>query len=145
MKSNLNYVSVLIIHVLGVAPLLICLLQNVSASAFLSPIRQRTFQKMAPGLLEQNSGAQPPSIPTESETLKGELFALLDATPANAPTSRGLTDSILSTVQALEKSCPTPDEKVVPNLAGTWELLWTTQDRSSQEFNRLGPLRNWIK
>lgn len=80
------------------------------------------------------------------QELREELLELLDATPANAPTSRDLTDTLLGVVQKLEDNgCPTPDEDVVAKLGGTWELLWTTQDRSSDQFAAMGPLRTWIK
>jgi len=76
---------------------------------------------------------------------KQELLQLLQETPANAPTSRDLTASLLGVVQDLERVCPTSDPEVLTKLGGTWELLWTTQDRSSPQFNNGNPLRTWIK
>lgn len=82
---------------------------------------------------------------TERETLLDELTQLLESTPANAPTSRGFTNSILQKVRKLEENCPTAETDVISKLAGNWELLWTTQDTSSEQYNSLGPLLTWIK
>jgi len=83
-----------------------------------------------------------------SEKVDG-LLALLDSVPSNLPTPKSLTENILSAVQNLEKECPTPDESVLSELSGNWELLWTAQDRSSQQYinggiaNRIiNPLEN---
>lgn len=85
-------------------------------------------------------------LSVEQQALRDELFKFLDATPANAPTSRDLTQTLLRVVQKLEDlGCPTPDDEVVTKLGGTWELLWTAQDRTSDQFNALGPFRTWIK
>jgi PAP_fibrillin len=81
----------------------------------------------------------------ERESLLQELIQLLESTPANAPTSREFTNSILEVVRKLESDCPTPENDVVDKLGGTWELLWTTQDTSSEQYNSLGPFLNWIK
>ena len=78
---------------------------------------------------------------------KSKLFDLLDEVPSNAPTPRGLTDDILAAVRVLERQCPTPDDDVLSELAGNWELLWTAQDKSSAESQRgvlsfINPLEN---
>ena len=75
---------------------------------------------------------------------RSELLQLLKQTPSNAPTSRKLTKDILTKLDELEELCPTPDNEVLKNLAGSWELLWTTQDRRSEEW-RLNPFGTWIK
>lgn len=82
---------------------------------------------------------------TPALILKQELLDLLASTPTNAPTSRDVTQSILSKIQQLEQYCPTPPEEVVSKLAGNWELLWTTQDTTSIEYQQSNPLRTWIK
>jgi len=78
---------------------------------------------------------------------KSKLLDLLDDVPSNAPTPRGLTDGILSAARVLEDCCPTPDDDVLSELAGNWELLWTAQDQSSAESQRgvrsfINPLEN---
>ena len=78
---------------------------------------------------------------------KSKLFDLLDDVPSNAPTPRGLTDDILAAVRVLERQCPTPDDAVLLELAGNWELLWTAQDKSSAESQQgllslINPLEN---
>jgi len=75
-------------------------------------------------------------------SIKAQLLQLLlEKTPRNVPTSASLTSEILAMVRQLEEECPTPDDSVLQELAGTWELLWTTQDRSSPESKRLS---SWI-
>jgi hypothetical protein len=37
------------------------------------------------------------------------------------------------------------ETKFLDKLAGNWELLWTTQDDQSDEWNMAGPFRRWIK
>ena len=71
------------------------------------------------------------------------LLALLDSVPSNLPTSKSLTDEVLDAVKNLEKECPTSDESVLSELSGNWELLWTAQDRSSEQFLK-GGLANVI-
>jgi len=77
-----------------------------------------------------------------------ELLTLLDSVPSNLPTSRSLTDRILDAVKQLEQDCPTSDGNVLSELSGNWELLWTAQDQSSEQylkggFNRIiNPLEN---
>ncbi len=72
-----------------------------------------------------------------------DLLALLDSVPSNLPTSRSMTDTILSAVQNLEAVCPTPEDKVLSELSGNWELLWTAQDKTSEQYLK-GGLANVI-
>lgn len=72
---------------------------------------------------------------------KVRLQELLAQAPPNRPTPHALTRKILATIQTLE--CPTSDEDILPNLAGSWDLLWTTQDRASPEANS-NIFRSWI-
>jgi hypothetical protein len=76
--------------------------------------------------------------------IKTQLLDLIDGTPSNLPTSKSVTNQILDVVRQMEETCPTPDQDVVGKLGGNWELLWTAQDQSSDEWG-LGPLRTWIK
>ena len=78
------------------------------------------------------------------ESVRDHVLSLISSATANAPTSKDLTTKILESVQRLEALCPTPDDEVLSTLKGNWELLWTAQDTSSDEWN-LGPLRTWIK
>jgi hypothetical protein len=98
------------------------------------------------GHLNEYSVAWAATQGTENARLmiKSELMDSLKETPSNAPTSRKLTSYILGKIDELEKNCPTPDDDVLENLAGNWELLWTTQDRRSSEWRR-NPLRAIIK
>ncbi|KAG7354591.1 plastid lipid-associated PAP/fibrillin family protein [Nitzschia inconspicua] len=88
-------------------------------------------------------------------SLKETLLREIASTPSNAPTSRTVTQSILTTIRELEKTCPMDEndeeeEEEAKNdlflnqLAGNWELLWTTQDDQSDEWNMAGPFRRWI-
>jgi hypothetical protein len=72
------------------------------------------------------------------------LLALLDSVPRNLPTSKSLTDQILNAVQQLEEDCPTSDESVLSELSGNWELLWTAQDRSSEQYIKGGLANRFI-
>jgi hypothetical protein len=81
---------------------------------------------------------------TRRQMVKDQLLSLVSSTPANAPTSTRTTQDILQVVRELEQLCPTPEPEVVPKLGGNWELLWTTQDQSSDEWG-MGPFRTWIK
>jgi hypothetical protein len=78
------------------------------------------------------------------EAVKDQLLQLISTTPSNAPTSKKTTKDMLAVVRELEALCPTPDGEVVPKLGGNWELLWTAQDQSSDEWG-MGPLKRWIK
>ena len=75
---------------------------------------------------------------------KTELQTYILQVPANAPTPKDLTDKILASVRDLESCCPTPEEEVLDELGGNWELIWTAQDRSSPEGQQ-SPLVNFIK
>ena len=70
------------------------------------------------------------------------LLSLLDSVPSNIPTQRSLTSKILDSVKQLEDTCPTPEDLVLSELSGNWELLWTAQDPSSEQFRILNPLEN---
>jgi len=72
------------------------------------------------------------------------LLALLDSVPSNLPTSKSLTDQILNAVQTLEEDCPTSDRSVLSELSGNWELLWTAQDRSSEQYKKGGLANRFI-
>jgi hypothetical protein len=78
------------------------------------------------------------------EDIRTELLDLIALTPTNAPTPPGTTNEMLKVIRELEALCPTPDEGVLSELGGNWELLWTSQDKSSDEW-QLGPLRTWMK
>ena len=90
--------------------------------------------------------ASPTDSPAATATTKQSLLDLLQQTPRSAPTPASLTSEILSTVRALETKCPTDPTRVLDQLAGTWTLLWTTQDKSRAEANSLfafiNPLEN---
>ena len=81
---------------------------------------------------------------SDDDGMKMRLLELIAETPSNMPTSKRLTQEILDVARQLEATCPTPDDQVVEQLAGNWELLWTAQDQRSDEWG-LGPLRTWIK
>ena len=120
--------------------------RSIIRSVFLgmSQQQQSTDDQNNDSVLSSQSSTK--TLTAKQQELRDELFDLLDATPANAPTSRDLTDALLGVVRNLEDNgCPTPDQDVVSKLGGTWELLWTTQDRSSDQFNDMGPFRTWIK
>lgn len=53
------------------------------------------------------------------------LFNLLAKVPSNESTPKELTNQLLEAVALLEKDCATPEEDVLPRLAGNWELIWT--------------------
>lgn len=78
------------------------------------------------------------------EDIRTELLDLIALTPTNAPTPPSKTNEILKVIRELEALCPTPDEGVLSELGGNWELLWTSQDKTSDEW-QLGPLRTWMK
>ena len=84
---------------------------------------------------------QDDSIQSSSDDKVDELLALLDSVPSNLPTSRSLTDRILNAVKNLEEDCPTSEDLVLSKITGNWELLWTAQDQSSEQYIN-GGLRN---
>lgn len=98
---------------------------------------QHYYSPLAAGITDPETDISPLEI-------KRRLLDMIAATPSNMPTSKRQTDDILYVVRQLESNCPTPDQDVVEKLGGNWELLWTAQDQSSDEWG-LGPLRTWIK
>ncbi len=84
------------------------------------------------------------TLGTRRDEIKTRLLELIASTPSNLPTSKSLTNEILDMVRKMEATCPTPNDEVVERLGGNWELLWTAQDQTSDEWG-LGPLRTWIK
>jgi PAP_fibrillin len=89
--------------------------------------------------LRSPTARQPLSAVT---TGKEELLELVQATPSGRATPQRLTALILDKVRTLERSCPTPDDQVLSNLAGAWELLWTAQDPDRPETRRFAS--SWI-
>jgi hypothetical protein len=89
-----------------------------------------------------------PTTPSSSSShsSKEVLFDLiLNQTPPGQATSTVVTRQILQQIQSM--SCPTPDQAIIPALAGSWELLWTAQDPSQPESQRwnnriLNPIEN---
>lgn len=112
-----------------------------SSHCFVPPTLGRIYDQK---FTKSTSWAATDDIDQARETLKNDLLDLLKETPSNAPTSKKLTNDILEKIDDLEKNCPTPDELVLPNLSGNWELLWTAQDKRSTEWKR-NPLRAFIK
>mmetsp|Transcript_29007 Transcript_29007/g.42796 ORF Transcript_29007/g.42796 Transcript_29007/m.42796 type:complete len:279 (-) Transcript_29007:31-867(-) len=78
---------------------------------------------------------------TSRETTKYELLRVIASTPTNSATSKKSTQEIMAIVRDLETQCPSADENVLEKLAGPWELLWTAQDRTSQQVKSL---TSWI-
>lgn len=94
------------------------------------------------------------------ESTKEKLYSLLQATPRNVPTPTDLTQQILSTVRQLEliqeentaqlssSESSSSNEDFLQRLSGNWELLWTTQDKSQREsqkiFSWINPLENQV-
>ena len=125
-------------NVLGVKSFLLLVALVLKSEAFvLRSGRDKPFRY-------QRLGSTRTTDYATNESSKERLLSLISSTPSNAPTSKDLTREILATVRELEAECPTPDSEVVPELAGNWELLWTAQDQSSDEWG-LGPLRRFIK
>jgi hypothetical protein len=84
------------------------------------------------------------NISNENENVDS-LLTLLSKVPSNVPTPKSLTDDILIAVRTLEKDCPTNDDRVLSELAGNWQLLWTTQDQSNVKggwASFINPLEN---
>jgi hypothetical protein len=78
------------------------------------------------------------------DQVKEELCDILKNIPSNRPTGSKETATILSLARQLEDSCPTSDDNVLTQLAGNWELVWTSVDPNSLERRNFSPL-NWIK
>ena len=91
------------------------------------------------------AAASSSSTTTPSDETKQRLLDLLASVPRNAATSSRQTREILATVRALEHHCPTLPEAVLPNSAGKWELVWTAQDKDTNDDSGtpLSPFR-WI-
>jgi len=81
--------------------------------------------------------------PKGTSPCKQQLLRLLNEVPSSAPTPRRLTIDILNKVEEMESLCPTPDDEVLGQLGGNWELQWTAQDRESREWRR-NPMRAYI-
>jgi hypothetical protein len=130
---------------LRAAPLLLLLfLFYNDAKAFVIDSRTSTPAFRLPLLLATPTTTNDDETNTSRERTKNQLLSLVTSTPSNGPTSKHTTNDILAVVRELEAQCPTPEADVVPMLGGNWELLWTAQDQSSDEWG-LGPLRRWIK
>jgi len=86
-----------------------------------------------------------------------ELMELISETPSNAPTPYALTQDILDVVRQLEQQFssqwriydgPSSSQQLQDYLSskvsGTWDLVWTAQDRTSKEsrFNWINPIEN---
>jgi hypothetical protein len=104
-------------------------------------------QTAALRFLSTSQSAQSTKASQNAQSTKAKLLdILLEKAPRNTATSATLTAEILSVVRELEGQCPTPDADVEQELAGVWELLWTTQDRSRPEsqspFAWINPLEN---
>ena len=82
------------------------------------------------------------STSIDQNTVKEKLCSLLQSTPSNVPTPADLTQRILSTVKELEQATNNSEKDVLQELSGNWELLWTTQDKSSPESQQT---LSWIK
>jgi hypothetical protein len=121
--------------------LFVLLVVRVHAFVLSSRISLRSWGGTTTFLAKANLDQDMDSLNVE---IKRQLLDLIAATPSNLPTSKRQTDKILCVVRSLELQCPTADEDVVDKLAGNWELLWTAQDQTSDEWG-LGPLRTWIK
>lgn len=78
------------------------------------------------------------------ESNKDKLLRIISSAPSNAATSRDTTRKIIDAVRDLESSCPTLDENVIDRSAGSWELLWTAQDQSSEQARSLSPWNRFI-
>jgi hypothetical protein len=97
------------------------------------------------------------SIDTERpvDLLKKDLFGLLDTIPANVPTPPDTTKKLLDIVRQIEdtrvdiqgqgENEKDEDDEFLNKIGGTWELVWTTQDRESRTFNEQASWRTFIK
>jgi hypothetical protein len=144
-----------IIHRLHLILLSLCAIHT--ATAFLSSTTPTLIVSRGSGVIEKEqtaalsfSSTSQNALSTKasqnSQSTKAKLLDIFEKAPRNAPTSASLTAEILSVVRELEGQCPTPDADVQQELAGVWELLWTTQDRSRPEsqslFAWINPLEN---
>jgi hypothetical protein len=108
---------------------------------------------------DTNSDTTTISSSSMRDKCKDDLLQQIAVTPSNGPTSPSATKSILMSIRVLEEFCPMGTTKTMPlvdqtnrnnevflnMLAGNWDLLWTTQDVRSDEWNLAGPFRRWIK
>jgi hypothetical protein len=120
-----------------------------AATAFLPSTSPTRIVSIGSGVIEKEQAAvlRFASASHNAHSTKARLLdILLDKAPRNAPTSASLTAEILSVVRELEAQCPTLDTDVQEELAGVWELLWTTQDLSRPEsqspLSWINPLEN---
>lgn len=84
---------------------------------------------------------------TNNNDNKLALLDLLSKVPSNESTPKKLTREILQAVANLENDCPTPEEDVLPKIAGNWELIWTAQDIASlskRNNDRINPFATFI-
>jgi len=89
--------------------------------------------------------------------LREKLLSLLNDIPSNAPTSPEQTKILLDVIRKLEdgnnNSSNNNDsgrarvgtDSFIEQLSGPWELVWTTQDRSSDVYKQQLPFQTWIK
>lgn len=136
----------------GIAHLFALLIPH-TAFAFVGSFQQ--YQSRRPVLFPKQQHHHPTTTTTTTARFaidavtvnKEELLSLLQDTPSGRATPKRLTEKILDIVRQLERKCPTPDDKVLQLLSGSWELLWTAQDPESPETNRaftswINPLEN---
>jgi len=95
-------------------------------------------------LFSSNSSGADYSVKEKRGLLKESLLSLIGSVPQNSPSSRSKTDEILRAIRDLENLCPTVDENVVEELAGTWKLIWTAQDSQSVRELNLGLVSSYI-
>jgi hypothetical protein len=136
-----------IIHRLHLILLSLCAIHT--ATAFISSTTPTRIVSRGSGVIEKEQTAvlRFSSTSQNAQSTKAKLLEILfEKAPRNAPTSASLTAEILTVVRELEAQCPTMDTDVQQELAGVWELLWTTQDFSRPEsqsiFSWINPLEN---
>jgi hypothetical protein len=78
----------------------------------------------------------------EQSKCKQNLMDLLTSIPPNQSTPQQLTNDLLAAAKHLEQVCPTKEEEVLQELSGNWELIWTAQDKQSEEASSV---LSWIK
>ena len=121
--------------------------QSKVTATYLTDMRRDDCFSATPSAYQSKVTCRSTTSVSDTTDAKSKLFDLLDEVPSNAPTPRGLTNDILAAVRVLEDQCPTPDEDVISELAGNWELVWTAQDKTSAEsqrgvFSFINPLEN---
>ena len=150
--------SLLFWIVLILSALLVSLRHNHSAEAFfLGEQHLHSLQLESPRSLsrrlycQNHSSDKNPKPPSE----KNRILDLLSQTPRNIPTPSSLTTQLLSEIKTLEqtshnlkkKNSLDAEPEILSEIGGTWELLWTTQDKTTIEANRsfaswINPLEN---